>query len=101
MKKILTLIFFIALMLGCPTISHANSAVEIIENDYQSVSISVVESTLHITGANGMNLYVYNVAGVCVMTMKVEGADKRYDLNLPKGCYIVKVGKVVRKISIK
>jgi len=31
----------------------------------------------------------------------VEGQDKRFDLNLPKGCYIVKVGKVVRKISIK
>lgn len=35
------------------------------------------------------------------MSIKVEGADKYYELNLPKGCYIVKVGKVVRKISIK
>ncbi|MDD3387351.1 MAG: secretion protein, partial [Prevotella sp.] len=29
------------------------------------------------------------------------GADKSYNLNLPKGCYIVKVGKVVRKVSIR
>ena len=59
------------------------------------------ESVLHITGANGMVLHVYNVAGVRVMSVKVEGADKRIELNLPKGCYIVKVGKLVRKISIQ
>ena len=35
------------------------------------------------------------------MSVKVEGMDKRIELNLPKGCYIVKVGKVVRKIYIK
>jgi hypothetical protein len=46
-------------------------------------------------------LFIYNVAGVRVMSLKIEGADKLIDLNLPKGCYIVKVGKVVRKISIK
>ena len=46
-------------------------------------------------------LYIYNVAGVRVMSFKVEGPDKRYELNLQKGCYIVKVGKVVRKISIR
>ena len=46
-------------------------------------------------------LSIYNVAGVHVQSFRVEGADRRYELNLPKGCYIVKVGKVVRKISIK
>ena len=65
------------------------------------ISISLNESVLHVTGANGQVLHVYNVAGVRVMSVKVEGADKRIELNLPKGCYIVKVGKVVRKISIQ
>ena len=46
-------------------------------------------------------LKIYNVSGVCVMSLRVDGQDKRYNLNLPKGCYIVKVGKVVRKISIR
>ena len=46
-------------------------------------------------------LQIYNVTGVCVMSLRVDGQDKRYNLNLPKGCYIVKVGKVVRKISIR
>ena len=35
------------------------------------------------------------------MNVKVDSSEKSYPLNLPKGCYIVKVGKVVRKISIR
>ena len=72
-----------------------------IDNDYQNISVSVSESVLHITGANGLVMQIYNVAGVRVMSVKVEGQDKRYELNLPKGCYIVKVGNVVRKIAIR
>ena len=45
-------------------------------------------------------MQIYNVAGVRVMTVKIDSSDKTYNLNLPKGCYIVKVGKIVRKISI-
>ncbi len=100
-KKILTICFSAALILCVPTISRAITAVEIIDNDIQAITISVTESTLHVAGANGQMLQIYNVAGICVMNIKVEGADKRYELNLPKGCYIVKVGKVTRKISIR
>ncbi len=75
--------------------------IEIIDTEIQNISISINESVLHVTGANGQVLHVYNVAGVRVMSVKVEGADKRIELNLPKGCYIVKVGKMVRKISIQ
>ncbi|RRD02942.1 T9SS type A sorting domain-containing protein [Prevotella sp. OH937_COT-195] len=97
------LIFSIAsvLMSAMPAISRAETAIEIIDNEYQSVTISVQESTLHITGANGQTVQIYNVAGVMVKSIKVEGNDRRYELNLNKGCYIVKVGKTVRKISIK
>lgn len=100
-KKILTICFSAALILCVPTISRAITAVEIIDNDIQTITISVTESTLYVAGANGQMLQIYNVAGICVMNIKVEGADKRYELNLPKGCYIVKVGKVTRKISIR
>ena len=31
----------------------------------------------------------------------VDGYEKSYTLNLPKGCYIVKIGKTVRKITIR
>ena len=89
-RKFLISIFASVLFLGLP-----------VQTDFQPVVISVDNSTLRVSGANGQMLYVYNVAGVRVMSIKVDGSDRRYDLNLPKGCYIVKVGKVVRKISVK
>lgn len=57
-------------------------------------------SAVRVTGGSGMTLYVYNLAGVCVGQLRVEGPDRRYDLALPKGCYIIKVGKTVRKVNI-
>lgn len=100
-NKIFSFLIAMLLMVGAPTVASANNAIEIIDSETQNVSISLTETTLHVAGANGQMLYVYNVAGVRVMSVKVEGQDKKIELNLPKGCYIVKVGKVVRKISIK
>ncbi len=100
-KSILSLILSALLVAGAPISVAAYNAIEIVENDFQSINVTLNETTLHVTGANGQTLYIYNVAGVRVMSIKVEGQDKRIELNLPKGCYIVKVGKVVRKISIK
>ncbi|MBO4314456.1 MAG: T9SS type A sorting domain-containing protein [Prevotella sp.] len=102
MKSLLKITLCSALLMGMPMAIHANNAIEIIDTDLpQTIGISVNESTLHVTGAGGQVLYIYNVAGVRVMSIKVDGPDKRYELNLPKGCYIVKVGKTVRKISIR
>ena len=96
-KRILYAAFSMMLLLGVPQDACAASSIEIIDNDIATVS----ESTLRVTGASGLMLTIYNVAGVHVQSFRVEGADRHYELNLPKGCYIVKVGKVVRKISIK
>ena len=101
MKRLFTLLLASTLLVGMPVAMYAEQAIELIDNDYQNISISVSESVLHITGADGLVMQIYNVAGVRVMSVKVEGPDKRFELNLPKGCYIVKVGKVVRKISIR
>ena len=100
-NKILAILLSSFLTLAVPATVSAASSIEIIDNDVQSIAISVTETSLHVTGANGQMLYVYNVAGVRLMSVKIEGQDKKIDINLPKGCYIVKVGKVVRKIYIK
>ena len=100
-NKILAIIFSACMLMGMPMVASANNAIEIIDTDMQNITLSVNETTLHIANANGLVLQVYNVAGVRVMSVKVEGMDKKIELNLPKGCYIVKVGKVVRKIYIK
>ncbi len=101
MKKILVIAFASLLAFGVPTVSFANVAIEIIEQEFQNVTISVNQSVVRVSGANGQVMHVYNVAGVRLMTIRIDGNDKSFELNLPKGCYIVKVGKTVRKISIK
>lgn len=99
--KILSITFAFALLIGSPIMMQASEGFEAIENEFQNVSISVSESVLHISGANGQVLQIYNVAGVCLMRVKIDSQDKHYELNYPKGCYIIKVGKTVRKISIR
>lgn len=99
--KLLIIPFVLTVLFTAPIVGNAATSIEIIDNEYQNISISVNASTLHVTGANGQMLQIYNVAGMRVMSIKIEGSDRHYDLNLPKGCYIVKVGKTVRKISIK
>lgn len=82
-------------------IVQANNAIEILDNEPQGITINVRESVVQIVGANGETLHVYNVAGVRIKSIKIDGDDKRFELNLPKGCYILKVGKTVRKISVR
>jgi hypothetical protein len=99
-NKILLISFISALFLCIPIKSDAQNVKAGIE-EVQSVTISVNESTLHITGAAGMTLQIFNITGVSIGQVKIDSADKHIELNLQKGCYILKVDKLVRKISIK
>ena len=99
-KRLLLMFGMAGLLLAVPNMAKANEAVEIGEQVEQSISVAFYNGVLHVSGANGQTLQIYNVTGVRIMSFRVEGNDKRYELSLPKGCYIVKVGKVVRKISI-
>lgn len=103
-KNLHTLFLSATLAFSVPVISVAEPMIEIVDFmdiETQGVVISVDQNVLHVSGAAGQTMYIYNVAGVCVSTIKVDGDEKRFDLNLQKGCYIVKIGKVVRKISIR
>ncbi len=102
-KNLLTLIFAASLFLALPSAAGAAPMVEIVDNmemPAEEVSIKIIDNVLYVNGAAGQMLRIYKVTGVGVMTVKVDGDSKSYSLNLPKGCYIVKIGKVARKISI-
>lgn len=99
-KYILSILFVLLFVFDIPVSAKADAEVAAMEVPVSEISISVKGSTVRVVGANGCTLSVYNVAGVRVMTIKIDSADKRYDLDLPKGCYILQVGKTVRKISI-
>lgn len=102
MKKYILLFSMAALLsAGVQSVSAAPS-VEIVESEFQEIGIGINDGqVLRVTGAAGQMLSIYNVTGVKVMCFRVDGSDKSYNLNLPKGCYIIKVGNVVRKVSIR
>jgi len=65
------------------------------------ITITANESSIHIQNAAQMTLEVFNITGVKVATFKIDSADKILNTNLPKGYYILKIGKVVRRVAIQ
>lgn len=100
-NKIFAVVLSLFMLAAVPNTVRAAAAIEIIDTEIQNITVTVNESVVHVTGANGEVMHIYNVTGMKLMSVRVEGQDKRIEINLPKGCYIVKIGKVVRKIYIK
>lgn len=99
MKKILSIL--LSAMLLTTSVS-ANSFVGQNEIGQFSSSINITpkKKLIHVSGAEGMTMEVYNLTGINIASIQIESNDANLSLNLPKGCYIFKIGKVVRKISI-
>lgn len=64
-------------------------------------TISVEGNIVSVSGASGMKMEVVSLTGRAVASYKIEGPAQRIELNLPKGCYILKVGKTVRKVTVQ
>jgi len=69
--------------------------------DECGMSIVVKQSTLLVSGAAGKVLEIVSLTGSPVTSIKIESPSQRVELNLPKGCYILKIDKLVRKVSIR
>lgn len=67
----------------------------------QGVTLTVSGNSVQVSGAQGMVLEVVSLTGRQVASIKIDTPAQRVELNLPKGCYILKVGKVVRKITLR
>lgn len=65
------------------------------------VSIAVEGRNVTVSGAQGEKLKVVSLTGRLVAEYNIDAPVQRVELNLSKGCYILKVGKVVRKVSIQ
>lgn len=68
--------------------------------DNQEITITVQGNTVHITGAAKQALVAYYLTGAKAATYAIDSDEKTITLNLPKGVYLLKVGKVVRKVSL-
>ncbi len=102
-KRILIFTFATALLMTPATVLRASDmAFESLQQEMtEEVTIAVSGQTVTISGAQGEMLEVVSLTGKRVMAMKIESPAQRIELNIPKGCYILKIGKVVRKISLR
>lgn len=102
-KTLLLIILSLSFAVAVPVAVKAERMIEIIETgdiDLDGITVSINHNVLHVSGAAGQTLQIYKITGVGVMSVKVDSDDKYYTLDLAKGCYIVKIGKIARKISI-
>ncbi len=67
----------------------------------QAVTVTYDKGSLLVSGGEGYVLEVVSLTGKRVLEVKIDSPAQKIELNLPKGCYIVKVGDVVRKISVR
>lgn len=100
MKKIVLL--FVTLMLfSASSVSFAANENETIETSLQKAIKPIGNKEIRVTGSDGEMLEVFNLTGIKVMEIRIDNTDTTLSLDLPKGCYILKVNKIVRKISIQ
>ncbi len=100
MKKIF--IIALTLTMACAPVSMlAQSDRDGIEVSMSGITLSISDGNVHIVGANGEVMEVFNLTGTKVASIRIDSADKTFALNLPKGCYLIKIGKIVRKISVQ
>lgn len=100
-KTILNILLATAMVMGASTTMHADPIVEVNSIDFNHVGVTYSNGVLHVTGATGLVVSVYNIVGQKVYECKLDSNDKRIELSLPSNCYIVKVGSMARKISVK
>lgn len=98
--KRLWIIALSMLLLGvAPCVAYVQADEEI-EVEMNAISLTFEDNKAHITNAEGKNLEIYNLTGVRVARIRIDSNDKHISLNLNRGCYIMKVDKVVRKVTI-
>ena len=101
-KSLLIFSMSLTLMLAVPSLVTAITVAPGIEEFVdEDITITISGQTVTITGGQGQTLEVVSLTGRRVMTEKIESPAQKIELNVPKGCYILKIGKVVRKVSVR
>lgn len=100
-KKILYLIFA-SFLLTTPQMKADDWFRTATEQEVKEITISVTDAAIYIKNAEHLIVEIYNMTGVRVANYRIESNSQRIDLyHLVKGCYIVKVGKVARKVYLR
>lgn len=101
MKAIVYLSLAICLGISVPQKVYADAPYVAEMTQDEEVRISVSGRNIRIQFAVGETLEIYDITGAKVGSYRIDSADKTINVILPKGYYILKVGKrAVRKVSI-
>ena len=94
-RKIITLLTIAVLF----TVSQ-NIFAQDVQKDQNKAQIEN-EFVVRIKTAQGYILEIYNLAGVKIKNIRIDSNDKVIELDdLPKGCYLFRIGKTTRKFYI-
>lgn len=101
MRKNLLIISMMA-FLAVPAVATTTMVMErgVAEMIDEPIALSVDGNAVTVTGAQGQKLIVVSLTGRQVAEYQIDSPAQRIELNLTKGCYVLKVGNVVRKVSI-
>lgn len=102
MKKSILFSLVLALTMGMPAMAEEPAEMTS-ETAMQQTEPVITANGQHIRiqNAMGKQVHIYDITGVEVYCENVDSMDKTFTLNLGKGCYIVKVGRTARKITIQ
>lgn len=103
MLKRLLIIFLLAMPVSQTLLAETVPVYEL--GVYEQIGDSKVElkvnsGTVTISGASGLTLEVVSLTGKLIKQVKIVSMVQVVELNIPKGCYILKVGNLVRKVSV-
>jgi uncharacterized protein (DUF58 family) len=103
MKRLFTIAMLFGVLLGSAGLSAQTQPRAAVERESSS-SFAIQVNNTRVTIQNlapRTSIVVYNILGVKLkeLRMPANGDDLQFDM--PKGCYILKVDNVVRKIAIK
>lgn len=99
MKRFWIIVLYLFLLGNIPSIAHMQMD-EPIEAEIETITLSIQDNKAHVTNAEGKTLEIYNLTGVRVARIRIDNNDKHITLKLNRGCYIMKVDKIVRKVTI-
>jgi hypothetical protein len=100
MRKYILIITILAFTAGLAT---ASSMPEIqgVAEQIDKISMTIEGKTVVVNNAQGETLIVVSLTGRQVAQYSIDSPSQRIELNLSKGCYVLKVGNIVRKVSIR
>ena len=101
MRKIIlisTILCLMAAPIAASSLLFDPAPVAQVEED---ITLTLEGNVVTVTNAQGKDLQVVSLTGRLLATYHISSPSQRVELNLSKGCYILKVSKVVRKVSLQ